>query len=97
MIGFSSKCKPVNVRVPQGSILGQLLFTIHVNNLSYCITSCKISMYAGDTIVYYSSKSIQSIEAKFNEDLANVYKWFTGNFLSLNATKSKFMPICGHR
>ena len=88
--------KSVNVGVPQGSILGPLLFIIYVNNLPNCITSRKISMYADDTVMYYS-ESVQSIEAKLNEDLANVYKWFTDNFLSFNENKSKLMLIGGRQ
>ena len=74
---YKSSVKPVNVGVPQGSILGPLLFIIYVNNLPNCITSCKISMYADDTVIHYSSKSDKSIETKLNEDLLNVHKWFT--------------------
>ena len=92
-----SSVKPVNIGVLRGSIVGPLLFIIYMNNLPNCITSCKISMYVDDTVIYYSSKSVQSIEAKLNEDLANVYKWFTDNFLSLNEKKSKFMLIGGHQ
>ena len=91
-----SSIKPVNVGVPQGSILGPLLFIIYVNNLPNCITSSKISMYADDTLIHYSSKSVKSIETKLNEDLLNVHKWFTDN-LSLNEKKSKFMLIDDHQ
>ena len=60
-------------------------------------------MYADDSVIYYSSKFVQSIETKLNEDLANVYKWFTNNFLmnehSLVVIRwsAKFMLIGGHQ
>ena len=76
-----SSVKPVNVGVPQGSIFGPLLFIIYVNKLPNCITSCNISMYADDTVIYFSSKSVKDIDGKLNEDLANVQKWFTDNLL----------------
>jgi hypothetical protein len=53
--------KPVNVGVPEGSVLGPLLFIIYVNNLPNCITSCDISMYADDIFIYFSSKSVKDI------------------------------------
>jgi hypothetical protein len=85
----------MNIGVPQGSILRPLLFIIYVNELPNCITSCDISMYADDTVIYFSSKSVKNIEGKLNEGLANVQKWFTDNLLTLNEKKSKFMLIGG--
>jgi retron-type reverse transcriptase len=90
-----SSGKPMNIGVPQGSILRPLLFIIYVNELPNCITSCDISMYADDTVIYFSSKSVKNIEGKLNEGLANVQKWFTDNLLTLNEKKSKFMLIGG--
>ena len=92
-----SSVMPVNVGVPQGSILGPLLFIIYVNDLPNCLNSCEISVYADDTVLYYSSESVTSIEAKLNDDLLNVHKWFTDNLLSLNEKKSKFMLIGGQQ
>ena len=54
-------------------------------------------MYADDTVIYFSSKSVKDIEEKLNEDLVNVQKWFTDNLLTLNEKKSKFMLIGGHQ
>ena len=54
-------------------------------------------MYADDTVLYYSSESVTSIEVKLNDDLLNVHKWFTDNLLSLNEKKSKFMLIGGQQ
>ena len=88
---------PVNIGVPQGSILGLLLFIIYVNDLPNCLNSFEISMYADNTVLYYSSESVTSIEAKLNDDLLNVHKWFTDNLLTLNEKKSKFMLIGGQQ
>ena len=59
----------VRVGVPQGSILGPLLFLIYINDLPHCLEYCKVVMYADDTVLYYSGKSCHEIESHLNADL----------------------------
>ena len=47
----------VQVGVPQGSILGPLLFIVFINDLSNCLTNVSTNMYADDTTIYFSNKS----------------------------------------
>ena len=86
-----SSPRPVPVGVPQGSILGPLLFLVYINDLSNCMKHCKIMQYADDTLIYYSAKSPQDIEIILNEDLKSASTWFNDNLLTLNYTKSKFV------
>ena len=75
--------------VPQGSLLGPLLFIIYVNDLVTCVKSCQVQLYADDTVLYFSHSSINNIELALNTDLENVYNWMCQNKLSVNCKKTE--------
>ena len=52
--GYLSDAKPVTCRVPQGSILGPLLFLLLINDLPFTVKSCQMILYADDTVLYYA-------------------------------------------
>ena len=79
--------------IPQGTILGPLLFLIYINDLPYCLLNSEPRMYADDTHITFASNNTQSINTVLNEDLARVEKWLTANKLTLNASKTEFMLI----
>ena len=83
--------------VPQGSILGPLLFLIYVNDLPLSV-NCKSIMYADDTCLIHpikinSNDILANLETQttINNDLQNLYNWLSVNKLSLNVSKTKFM------
>ena len=77
--------------VPQGSILGPLLFVIYINDLPTALTKCKISMYADDTVIYCSDHKSATIMETLQTDLDNVVKWMEDGRLILNKSKTKCM------
>ena len=79
------------IGVPQGSILGPLLFLIYVNDLPDCHLASDIILYADDTVLYYSSKSVSDLEHHINADLGTVSEWFSRNLLTLNISKCNFV------
>ena len=81
----------VSVSVPQGSILGPLLFIIYINDMPSIVKHCKVILYADDTLLYYSSNSAREIEKYVNEDLHLICRWLKENLLTLNCAKSKFI------
>ena len=86
-----SSSLPVSVGVPQGSILGPLLFIIYINDMPSIVKHCKVILYADDTLLYYSSNSAREIEKYVNEDLHLICRWLNENLLTLNCAKSKFV------
>ena len=86
----STKCRNIICGVPQGSILGPLLFLIYVNDLYIAAPEITAVMFADDTSLFLSDKNIENLFSKMNDELKNVSIWFKANKLSLNITKTKF-------
>ena len=79
--------------VPQGTILGPLLFLLCINDLPNCLSNCEPRMYADDTHLTYAGNNIHNIQTSLKEDLENVHSWLRAKKLTLNMTKTEFMLI----
>ncbi|CAB4025578.1 Hypothetical predicted protein [Paramuricea clavata] len=79
--------------IPQGSILGPLLFLIYINDLPNGLEYSSTRMFAHDTTLTVSGKSIQDVEVAINHDLSNVKQWLSANRLSLNLVKTEYLLI----
>ena len=84
-----SESSKITHGVPQGSILGPLLFIILVNDIEPILRHCNLLMYADDTVLYCASKNINAIENMLNEDANLIAKWFDENNLIFNLKKGK--------
>ena len=80
-----------------GSILGPLLFLVHINNLPNVIKNFQMTLYADDTVMYGFSKDLQHLVRKLNEDFLRVDHWLRENKLTLNLDKTKYMLISSNR
>ena len=81
----------VSCGVPQGSILGPLLFLIYINDLTNVSNILKAILFADDTNLFYSHKDIRNLKSTLNNELIKISEWFKANKLSLNADKSHYM------
>ena len=91
--GTSSGVRGINCGVPQGSCLGPLLFLIYINDLPFSLQKCHVSMYADDTAISLSSKSIDDLQNDLNLDLLNLQDWLHASKLSLNVVKTQSLII----
>ena len=74
-----SSMKTITKGVPQGSILGPILFDIFMNDVSYPIDECTLFTYADDTQLFKSAENIDKVEHANKADLKKVDEWYEFN------------------
>ena len=93
---IASQHKPINTGVPQGSILGPLLFIIYMNDINHVSSNFEAILYADDTslsgvLKSFGNRQCNEINKNINRDLLSFCKWLKANKLSLNILKTKYM------
>ena len=88
---IKSDAQDITCRVPQGSVLGPLLFIIYTNDLPNALRHSRCILFADDTTVYYSDDNIKIALEKIEQDLKSLTEWFKSNKLSLNVSKTNYM------
>ena len=89
--GTSSGQLPISCGVPQGSILGPLLFLVYVNDLATVSEHALTILFADDTNLIYNGKTYNELKILIKNDLSKISHWFKANKLALNESKTKYM------
>jgi hypothetical protein len=89
--GYDSQLKTVTHGVPQGSILGPLLFLIYINDIAKVSVIMLPILFADDTNLLYSNSSLSTLVNVVNHELNKLHIWFAANKLSVNVGKTNYM------
>ena len=89
--GQSSNVKGISCGVPQGSVLGPLLFLIYINDLPNISKKLKFFLFADDTNIYYESSNLKELEITINKELKWLNQWLSVNRLALNIKKTNYI------
>ena len=91
---ISSNLLQIKCGVPQGSVLGPLLFLIYVNDMQHAVPLLDVIMFADDTNLFISGSDYKPLFVKMNQQLKLIDDWFAANKLSVNTGKTKFTLFC---
>lgn len=95
MDGVLSDSCGIRCGIPQGSILGPLLFIVYINDLPGCDLNSNVRMYADDTCLTVANVNEKILEQQMNHDLHEIHTWLIANKLSLNVVKTNYMIVAG--
>lgn len=91
--GACSNWAIIKAGVPQGSLLGPLLFNLYINDVNYAIKNMSMRLYADDTTGYAADVSPLVLQYRINTELSLLTSWLKDNYLQINTVKTQAMPV----
>ena len=88
---IKSKEMVIKSSVPQGSILGPILFLLYINDIENCSKLVSFILFADDTNIFYSNKCLKTLSNIIQTEIDKIAEWLNVNKLSLNTTKTKII------
>ena len=91
--GFDFGLATINCSIPQGSVLGPLLFLLYINDLNQAIKFCKVHHFADNINLLFMSNSIKKLNKLVNADLKHLVNWLNANKISVNVKKLRWLSL----
>ena len=88
---YFSEWFELDLGVPQGSVLGPLLFNIYLNDLLWFVKDCDICNFADDTTIYFCGHDLNELKSKLEKSADIAIEWFRTNYFKLNTDKCKLI------
>ena len=89
--GIESDFLEVNAGVPQGLILGPVLFLVYLKSIANTTNYFSIRLFADDTSLTVAGKDLDLLLQRINSELPTIYEWLCSNRLTLNLSKTKYL------
>ncbi len=91
MYNYKSSSPCLSTSVPQGSILGPILFSMYINDLPMVCQQCNIIMYADDTVMFAHDKNAEEVANKLTDVLAKIIFCLNQCYLKLNVKNNVYV------